>query len=251
MQRLSRGHRARPLWTRAPGQASGGGKGKAAWRGRKRLAAPSRPRCFSRTVGPAGTEPQPGPAGAAGARGPSGPGGAPGGPALLTKVREEEEHSGRTSPWTARTRGTAPGAACPHVWHESRLAWDRRPARDAGHGDNPYGLPHNHAHPPGEAARWSAARGTLLLKTQTDRVWAQGSSCQGRRPPYLRMATVSASGEVAQGQMTSGLRPLDWKTLRNASQEDMDPASDRESWVSAGPAGARGSLGGGLLPWKT
>lgn len=122
------------------------------------------PRCFSRTAGPAGTEPQPGPAGAAGARGPSGPGGALGGPALLTKVREEEEHSGRTSSWTARTRGMAPGAACPHVWHESRLAWDRRPTWDAGHGDNPYGLPHNHAHPPGEAACWSAARGTLLLR---------------------------------------------------------------------------------------
>lgn len=41
------------------------------------------------------------------------------------------------------------------------------------------------------------------------------------------MATVRASGELAQGQMTSGLRPLDWKTLRNASQEDMDPVSDR------------------------
>lgn len=40
---------------------------------------------------------------------------------------------------------------------------------------------------------------------------------------YLRKATVSASGELAQGQMTSGLRPLDWKTLRKASQEDMDP----------------------------
>lgn len=40
---------------------------------------------------------------------------------------------------------------------------------------------------------------------------------------YLRMATVSASGELAQGQMASGLRPRDWKTLRKASQEDMDP----------------------------
>jgi hypothetical protein len=40
---------------------------------------------------------------------------------------------------------------------------------------------------------------------------------------YLRMATVRASGELAQGQMTSGLRPLDWKTLRKASQEDIDP----------------------------
>lgn len=45
-----------------------------------------------------------------------------------------------------------------------------------------------------------------------------------KQPHYLRMATVSASGELAQGQMTSGLSPLDWKTLRNASQEDMDPA---------------------------
>lgn len=41
------------------------------------------------------------------------------------------------------------------------------------------------------------------------------------------MATVSASGELAQGQMTSGLSPLDWKTLRNASQEDMDPTRNR------------------------
>lgn len=45
----------------------------------------------------------------------------------------------------------------------------------------------------------------------------------GMQFSYLRMATVSASGELAQGQMTSGLRPLDWKTLRKASQEDMDP----------------------------
>lgn len=40
---------------------------------------------------------------------------------------------------------------------------------------------------------------------------------------YLRMATVRPSGEQAQGQMASGLRPLDWKTLRKASQEDIDP----------------------------
>lgn len=40
---------------------------------------------------------------------------------------------------------------------------------------------------------------------------------------YLRMATVSASGELAQGQMTSWRRPLLWKTLRNASQEEIDP----------------------------
>lgn len=37
------------------------------------------------------------------------------------------------------------------------------------------------------------------------------------------MATVRASGELAQGQMTSCRRPLLWKTLRNASQEEMDP----------------------------
>lgn len=34
---------------------------------------------------------------------------------------------------------------------------------------------------------------------------------------------MRASGELAQGQMTSCLRPLLWKTLRNASQEDIDP----------------------------
>lgn len=32
-----------------------------------------------------------------------------------------------------------------------------------------------------------------------------------------------ASGEVAQGQMTSGFRPWDWNTFRKASQEDTDP----------------------------
>lgn len=47
---------------------------------------------------------------------------------------------------------------------------------------------------------------------------------QSKQSRYLRMATVSASGELAHGQMTSGRSPLDWKTLRNASQEDMDPA---------------------------
>lgn len=40
---------------------------------------------------------------------------------------------------------------------------------------------------------------------------------------YRRMATVMASGEVAQGQMTSGFRPWDWNTFRKASQEDTDP----------------------------
>lgn len=40
---------------------------------------------------------------------------------------------------------------------------------------------------------------------------------------HLRMATVMASGEVAQGQMTSGFRPWDWNTFRKASQEDTDP----------------------------
>lgn len=42
-------------------------------------------------------------------------------------------------------------------------------------------------------------------------------------PTHLRMATVMASGEVAQGQMTSGFRPWDWNTFRKASQEDTDP----------------------------
>lgn len=44
-----------------------------------------------------------------------------------------------------------------------------------------------------------------------------------RKGNYLRIATVSASEELAQGQMTSGLKPLDWNTFRNASQEDIDP----------------------------
>lgn len=45
----------------------------------------------------------------------------------------------------------------------------------------------------------------------------------------LRMATVRASGEVAHGQMTSGFKPCDWKTLRKASQDDTDPASGRQN----------------------
>lgn len=44
-----------------------------------------------------------------------------------------------------------------------------------------------------------------------------------RKENYLRIATVSASEELAQGQITSGLKPLDWNTFRNASHEDIDP----------------------------
>lgn len=40
---------------------------------------------------------------------------------------------------------------------------------------------------------------------------------------YLRMATVRASGEEAQGQITSGFRPWVWNTFRKASHEDTDP----------------------------
>ena len=40
---------------------------------------------------------------------------------------------------------------------------------------------------------------------------------------YLLMATVRASGELAQGQMTSDLRPLLWNTFRKASQDEIDP----------------------------
>lgn len=40
---------------------------------------------------------------------------------------------------------------------------------------------------------------------------------------YLRIATVSASGELAHGQMTSGFKPFVWKTLRKASQDEIDP----------------------------
>lgn len=42
------------------------------------------------------------------------------------------------------------------------------------------------------------------------------------------MATVMASGEVAQGQMTSGFSPWDWNTFRKASQDDTDPGKKRE-----------------------
>lgn len=44
------------------------------------------------------------------------------------------------------------------------------------------------------------------------------------------MATVRASGELAQGQMTSCRRPLLWKTLRNASQEEIDPRVKEGQW---------------------
>lgn len=46
------------------------------------------------------------------------------------------------------------------------------------------------------------------------------------------MATVSASGELAQGQMTSCRRPLLWNTLRNASQEEIDPGVEEGPVVS-------------------
>lgn len=46
---------------------------------------------------------------------------------------------------------------------------------------------------------------------------------------YLLMATVSASGELAQGQMTSDFKPLVWKTLRKASHDEMDPTREEQS----------------------
>lgn len=51
---------------------------------------------------------------------------------------------------------------------------------------------------------------------------------------YLLIATVRASGELAQGHMTSDFKPLDWKTLRKASQDEIDPI-ERNSEVSAHP----------------
>lgn len=60
---------------------------------------------------------------------------------------------------------------------------------------------------------------------------------------YLLKATVRASGELAQGHMTSDFRPLDWKTLRKASQEEMDP-SDR-----GGKMGYSNPLGISFLPY--
>jgi len=50
-----------------------------------------------------------------------------------------------------------------------------------------------------------------------------------RKENYLRIATVSASEELAQGQITSGLKPLDWNTFRNASQEDIDPKKNKHT----------------------
>lgn len=49
------------------------------------------------------------------------------------------------------------------------------------------------------------------------------------------MATVRASGELAQGQMTSALSPLVWKTFRKASQEEMDPDERRRQTIKAVP----------------
>ena len=37
-----------------------------------------------------------------------------------------------------------------------------------------------------------------------------------------------ASGDVAQGQITSGFSPWDWNTFRKASQEDTDPGTKGE-----------------------
>lgn len=55
---------------------------------------------------------------------------------------------------------------------------------------------------------------------------------------YLRIATVMASGEVAQGQITSGFSPWDWNTFRKASQEDTDPGTKGEdAWKSASVSG--------------
>lgn len=60
----------------------------------------------------------------------------------------------------------------------------------------------------------------------------------GDAVPYLRMATVRASVELAQGQITSGFKPFVWKTLRKASQDEIDPERQKnlqfffgnESW---------------------
>lgn len=54
-----------------------------------------------------------------------------------------------------------------------------------------------------------------------------------KKMSHLRIATVRASGEVAQGQITSGFRPWDWKTFRKASQDDTDPAGKQKTRVLA------------------
>lgn len=40
---------------------------------------------------------------------------------------------------------------------------------------------------------------------------------------YLRIAIVIASGDVAHGQIASGLSPWLWNKLRKASHEETDP----------------------------
>lgn len=91
-----------------------------------------------------------------------------------------------------------------------------------------------------------------LLPPAIQRLQEEFQSTRQRVISYLRMATVSASGDVAQGQTTSGLSPRDWKTLRNASQEEMDPAGDgghgREGDGRTAPEDARCQAGGCTRP---
>ena len=55
---------------------------------------------------------------------------------------------------------------------------------------------------------------------------------------YLLMATVSPSVELAQGQITSDLSPLVWKTLRKASHDEMDPGGGGHTLVMGVAKGA-------------
>lgn len=121
--------------------------------------------------------------------------------------------------------------------HGSRLAGDTRPAQGEGPGARGCPPPHARAWDTGtllHAVRCSE-KGSHARQRGTAAAWADAEVAA-----YLRMATVSASGEPAQGQMTSGRSPLDWKTLRNASQEDMDPARDRGSRGVTGRLAGRG-----------
>lgn len=74
----------------------------------------------------------------------------------------------------------------------------------------------------------------MFRSASLDTRWHYGvnerSVCQ--RSTHLLIATVRASAELAHGQMTSGRRPLLWKTLRNASHDEMDPVEkQREHYV--------------------
>lgn len=86
------------------------------------------------------------------------------------------------------------------------------------------GQPRYDMNMPGDGPQTRHCSQFLLLRNKSTKFALTGNSAERRkvvstrRPviSYLRMATVSASGgEAGTGQITSGLSPLAWKTLRN------------------------------------